>query len=312
MPTACASGCSPTPRTGRRARIRRGTAECRTLRLASERRADRPGQIRAAFAAANTALEARAARGGSSTRRSRAGIGGAGRHRRRAATFPGTRCGCRCPETPSDLCGRARRRAVRGARRPRAPARPARPLGRTRRCGSTDSRPGASRRTRGGLWVLERAGRLARLTGVPMPRHDAAARRLCARRLPSGSRELLAAGDAAARRGVVAGRRAADCPRGASGRGLAVLSWFADGEAAAAPARRRHRPPRPQPLVLSDARYAYALALARRRARRRAHAGQARRARRSPYPTEDTTAPAPRRDLSARRRGARTRRSPIA
>ena len=151
------------------------------------------------------------------------------------------------------------------------------------------------------MWVLERAGRLARLTGVPMPfttpaRDDyapgvfrpdpenccpPALRLLDAVSWPVGERPIALAAH--------------------PDRGLAMLSWFGDGEARlrrldAETARLT------EPLALADARYAYALAWLDAEPRRRAHAGQARRAglRRDRGASDDS---APRRDLSVARCG---------
>lgn len=110
-----------------------------------------------------------------------------------------------------------------------------------------------------GLWVLDRSGRVARLTGLPMPsttpRHDDYApgvfrpdpencrppvlRMLEGVAWPAGERPIALAAHHTA--------------------GLAFLSWFGDGEA-----RLRwldpHRETLGVPLALEDARYAYALA----------------------------------------------------
>ena len=128
-----------------------------------------------------------------------------------------------------------------------------------------------------GVWVLERAGRLARLTGVPMPfttpaRDDyapgvfrpdpenccpPAMRLLDTVSWPAGERPIALAAH--------------------PDRGLAVLSWFGDGEPRLrwldAETARLTRTARTRRCTLC-----LRAGVARRQPRRRAHAGQARRA----------------------------------
>ena len=120
---------------------------------------------------------------------------------------------------------------------------------------------GASPPTGGGAWVLERAsGRLARLTGLPLPPRRRRAR-IRARRVPAVSRELprrprlrlLDTASLARRRAAVAlAAHAQQRPR------AAVVGRRR--RSAAAPPRREPRDGSTAPLALAGARYAYALA----------------------------------------------------
>jgi phage tail-like protein len=230
-------------------------AECGTLRLASERRLTAPVDM-AAFAAANTALEAipRAVDIHDGVARWN---GGAGAIVVRSH-LPGDALRLPLPEAPTDLSvgangvlyvalsDRVHLHDLRG----RWPDEAVRLDGFV---------PWRIEADGAGLWVLERAGRLARLTGVPMPfttpaRDDyapgvfrpdpenccpPAMRLLDAVSWPAGERPIALAAHAE--------------------RGLVVLSWFADGE----PRLRRldvDTGRLTEALVLSDARYAYALA----------------------------------------------------
>ncbi len=230
-------------------------AECGTLRLASERRLTAPVDL-TAFAAANTALEAipRAVDIHDGVARWN---GGAGAIVVRSH-LPGDALLLPLPEAPSDLCvgangvlylalsDRVHLHDLRGRWADEA----------MRLDGFAPWRIEADG---GGVWVLERAGRLARLTGVPMPfttpaRDDYAAgvfrpdpENCCAPAMqlldtvswPAGERPVALAAH----------------PE----RGLAVLSWFDDG----VPRVRRLDVATGQltePVVLADARYAYALA----------------------------------------------------
>ena len=232
-------------------------AECGTLRLASERRLTAPvgscGLRRRQHGA-----RSHPARASTFTTAVARWNGGAGAIVVRSH-LPGDALLLPLPEAPSDLCVGAERRAVSWRSPTACTCTTCAAAGPTRRCGSTDSRPGGSRRTAAVVWVLERAGRLARLTGVPLPlttpqRDDYAPgvfrpdpENCCPPALhlldsvswPAGERPIALAAH----------------PE----RGLAVLSWFDDGEARLrrldADAGRLT-----EPLVLADARYAYALA----------------------------------------------------
>ena len=230
-------------------------AECGTLRLASERHLIAPVDLNA-FAAANTALEAipRAVDIHDGVARW-SGSAGAVVVR---SHLPGDAVRLLLPEAPTDLCvgsngvlyvalsDRVHLHDLRGRWADEA----------VRLEGFAPWRLEADS---SGVWVLERAGRLARLTGVPMPfttpaRDDyapgvfrpdpenccpPALRLLDAVSWPVGERPIALAAH----------------PE----RGLAMLSWFGDGEPRlrwldAETARIT------EPLALADARYAYALA----------------------------------------------------
>jgi phage tail-like protein len=230
-------------------------AECRTLRLASERRLSAPVDP-AAFAAANSALEIipRAVDAHQAVARWDAAAGAIVVR----SYLPGDAVRLPLPETPSDLCvgpdgvlyvaltDRVYLHDLRGRWADEA----------VRLAGFAPWRiePDA-----GGLWVIERNGRLARLTGLPLPattpqredyapgvfRPDPENCRLPVLRLietvtwPTGERPVALAAHPLT--------------------GLVLLSWFGNGEARLrrldADAERLT-----PPLGLADARYAYALA----------------------------------------------------
>ena len=249
-------------------------AECGTLRLASERRLTAP-------------VDLNGVRRGQHRARSDPACG---RHPRRGCPMERQRRRHRRAQPPA-----WRRTAAAAARGPDAISASDRtaccmwrsPIGctcttcgaagPTRRCGSRDSRPGGIEADSGGVWVLERAGRLARLTGVPMPfttpaRDDyapgvfrpdpenccpPAMRLLDAVSWPAGERPIALAAH--------------------PDRGLALLSWFGDGEPRL---RRLDAGDRPAHGTARTRRCTLCLraGVARRRPRRRAHARAARRA----------------------------------
>jgi phage tail-like protein len=229
-------------------------AGCRTLRLASERRLAAPVDP-AAFAAANTAVEAvpRAADVHGAVARWDAAAGAIVVR----SHLPDEAVRLPLPEAPSDLCvgpdgvlyvalaDRVHLHDLRGRWADEA----------VRLAGFAPWRIEADA---GGLWVLERGGRLARLAGLPLPattpqrddyapgvfRPDPENCRPPALRLlegtswPAGERPVALAAHPV--------------------RGLALLSWHGDGDA-----RLRRLDVDPvrltAPLALTDARYAYAL-----------------------------------------------------
>ena len=230
-------------------------AECGTLRLSSERRLTAPVDLNA-FAAANTALEGipRAVDIHDGVAR----WNGAASAIVVRSHLPGDALRLTLSEAPTDLCvapngvlyvalsDRVHLHDLRGRWADEA----------VRLEGFIPWRLEADS---GGVWVLERAGRLARLVGIPMPfttpaRDDYAPgvfrpdpENCCPPTMrlmehvawPAGERPIALAAH--------------------PDRGLAVLSWFADGEA-----RLRRLDVESarltEALALSDARYAYALA----------------------------------------------------
>ena len=230
-------------------------ADCATLRLASERRLNAPIDP-AAFAAANSALEAvpRAVDRHEGVAR---WDGAAGAIVVRSH-LPGDAVRLPLPEPPTDLCvGPDGVLAVALADRMHLHDLRGRWADVTVRLGGFA--PWRIAADGEGLWVLERTGRLATLTGRPLrattPQRDdyapgvfrpdpenccpPAMRLLPAVSWPTGERPLALAVHPEA--------------------GLAVLSWFGDGEA-----RVRWLDTASErlsaPLALDDARYAYGLA----------------------------------------------------
>lgn len=230
-------------------------AECRTLRLASERRLAGPVDP-AVFAAANTALEvvprALDVHGAVARWDGAAGAIVVRSH------IPGDAVRLPLPDAPSDLCvgpdgvlyvalaDRVHLHDLRGRWADEAVT-------------LAGFEPWRIEADATGLWVLERSGRLARLTGRPLPfttpqrdeyapsvfRPDPENCRPPALRLldtaswPAGERPIALAAHPVS--------------------GLALLSWFGDGEA------RLRRVDAGSgrltaPLALTDARYAHALA----------------------------------------------------
>ena len=229
-------------------------AECRTLRLASERRLPAPVDA-AAFSAANSALEIipRAVDLHEAVARWDATAGAIVVR----SHLPNDAVRLPLPATPSDLCvgpdgvlyvalpDRVHMHDLRGRWADAA----------VQLAGFVPWRIEADA---GGLWVLERGGRLARLTGQPLrattPQRDDYApgvfrpdpenccpptlRVLDAVTWPPGERPVALAGHPTA--------------------GLSLLSWFGAGEARL---RRLDANERlTAPLALVDARYAYTLA----------------------------------------------------
>ena len=230
-------------------------ADCRTLRLASERRIPAPVD-NAAFAAANVALEAvpRALDTHDAVARWDAAAGAIVVR----SHLPEDAVRLRVPEAPNDISvgpngvlyvafdDRIHLHDLRG----RWDDSPVALEGFT---------PWRIEPDEGGVWVLERAGRLARLTGLPLPtttpqRDDYAPgvfrpdpENCCAPALRLLERVSWPAGE----RPVALAAH----PAG----GLAILSWFGDGEARL---RRldRELEQLTAPLTLTDGRYAYAVA----------------------------------------------------
>jgi phage tail-like protein len=228
---------------------------CRTLRLASERRLEAPVDA-AAFAAANSALEAipRALDAHDTVTRwdPDAGAIVARSH------LPGDAVLLPLPAAPTDVCvGLDGVLSV--ALADRVHLHDLRARWSDEAVTLAGFEPWRIEADAGGLWVLGRAGRLARLTGAPMPattpqRDDYAPgvfrpdpENCCPPALhlveqaawPPGERPVALAAHPA--------------------RGLAILSWFGDGEARL---RRLDAEWRrlTAPVSLVDARYAYALA----------------------------------------------------
>ena len=230
-----------------------------------------------AFAAANTALEAIPRARRHSRRRSRAGTA-APAPSSCAATCPGTRCWLPLPEAPSDLCVGAERRPV---------------LALSDRVHLHDLRgrwaDEAVRLDGFAPWRIEADAGGA--VGARARRPARAADRACRSALTTPQRDDYAPGVFRPGPRELLRRRRCVCSTAVSwpagerpialaahpGSGLAVLSWFDDGEA-----RLRRLDADSgrltEPLVLTDARYAYALAWLDAGPHRRAHAGQARRA----------------------------------
>ena len=233
-------------------------AECATLRLASERRLTAPVDLNA-FAAANTALEA--------IPRAVDIHDGVARWNGSASAIvvrshlPGDALRLTLSETPTDLCvgpngvlyvalsDRVHLHDLRGRWADEA----VRPL---EIAGFTPWRLEADS---SGVWVLERAGRLARLTGIPMP-FTTPARDDYAPGVFRPDPENCCPPTMRLLEGVVwpPGERPIALAAHPD-RGLAVLSWFADGEA-----RLRRLDLETgrltEAVALADARYAYAVA----------------------------------------------------
>src|SRR5687767_4632477 len=230
-------------------------AECGTLRLASERRLTAPIDL-TAFAAANTALEAipRAVDIHGGVARWNGGAGAIVVH----SHLPGDALLLPLPEAPTDL-GVGANGVLYLALSDRVHLHDLRGRWADDEVRLEGFTPWRIEADAGGVWVLERAGRLARLTGLPLPsttpeREDYAPgvfrpdpENCCTPALRVQERVAWPAGE----------RPVALAAHPASG--LAILSWFGDGEARL---RRldRQSGQLTAPLALTDGRYAYTVA----------------------------------------------------